>query len=320
MEQPGELLDKRRTYNFYVDDALIDHFAPKIGVYGIAVYVLLVRHAKNHKAFPSWSRMVERLGISRKTVQRTLTDLENTGLIKIKKRRSAHGDSDTSLYTIQDLSHLRTPSDTTEVVTPGNHVVDVGNHVVDQENQGGDSRKPQVVDVGNHGGGRRELEGISLKESQLKGEENASATVVELSTPCGDSDTARKDDVPPKGKTKKPATPWPADEEDAEAAALSVWLANQQVLTVIIPPLDFDWWCDMSYVLNGLPSLDWLEQKYAKMQMWLKENPRKKPSTPKGVSRFVRGWLERDFDRERRQRTHTPAKEIHIHYAGNNRR
>jgi hypothetical protein len=313
VEQPSEIIDSRRTYTFYVDDALIDHFAPQIGVYGIAVYVLLVRHAKNHQAFPSLTRITERLSISRRTAQRTLTDLEKAGLITIKKRRSIHGDADTNLYIIRDLAHVRGGGGFLQT-PPGS-----------PETPPGSLETPGVVSYRHQGGVSRELEGISLKESHLKEEEILLTSFEEFpgaetsSAPASPAVALAEVATPPqeqkKPKSAKPTSaplPWPDEDQ-----AFAEWLTTQPLLTAIRPPVDFEWWRDMSYVINGLPTIEWLERQYAKMQMYCKEKPQKKP-TPKGTSRFVRNWLERAYNDERRQAAVRP-KEVHIHYSNGRR-
>ena len=102
------LTDKRRTYTFYVDDAVLDVFGPKIGAYGIAVYTLLARHAKHKQCFPSYRHIQKQLGLSRQTVWRTLELLVKEGLISREQRSSAHGDNDSNLYTLLDLSEHHT--------------------------------------------------------------------------------------------------------------------------------------------------------------------------------------------------------------------
>ena len=101
------VVDKRRTYTFYIDDAAIDSFAEQIGVYGIALYALLVRHSRHHETFLGYKFMMSKLQIGRSTLVRTLALLEEVGLIAIETRRAEVGDYDTKLYKILDLSHLR---------------------------------------------------------------------------------------------------------------------------------------------------------------------------------------------------------------------
>ena len=62
--------------------------------------------------------------------------------------------------------------------------------------------------------------------------------------------------------------------------------------------LIFSWWDDISYACGGL-SKEFLETEFAKMRVWICDNPRREP-TPKGYRRFVASWLQRAYERERR--------------------
>lgn len=78
--------DGRRRHFFILDNAFIDDCGEEIGVYGIAVYALLARHADgNGLAFPGLKRISEKLKISRSTVLRTLKVLEDAGMVKIER-------------------------------------------------------------------------------------------------------------------------------------------------------------------------------------------------------------------------------------------
>ena len=83
-----------------------------------------------------------------------------------------------------------------------------------------------------------------------------------------------------------------------EGKALYAWLATQDVLTRVQAPLHFAWWAKLTYVI-GFPSVSWLSKEFAKMELWLSENPKRKPR-PAGTSAFLRHWLERSYDKERR--------------------
>jgi len=62
--------------------------------------------------------------------------------------------------------------------------------------------------------------------------------------------------------------------------------------------LDYGFWERTGIGINGL-SLPMLEREFAKMGNWLADHRSRTP-LPKGVRRFVAGWLERSADRERR--------------------
>ena len=76
------------------------------------------------------------------------------------------------------------------------------------------------------------------------------------------------------------------------------YLETQTILTIIDLPLDHRWWDSVSIACSGI-SESFLDVQFAKMQSWLIENPARKP-TPRGVRRFVRTWLERAHEKERR--------------------
>jgi hypothetical protein len=62
--------------------------------------------------------------------------------------------------------------------------------------------------------------------------------------------------------------------------------------------LAYDWWEDVAAVLGGIDRT-FIERQFAKIGAWLKENPGRRP-TAKGARRFLRSWLERARDQERR--------------------
>lgn len=110
MSEQATLHDARRSYRFWMDDALIDTYGPKIGAYGIALYALLARHARQGQCFPSYKHMMRQLNVSRMTIFRTLQTLEKEGLITKERRQGAQGDLISSLYTLTHISHEEAPS------------------------------------------------------------------------------------------------------------------------------------------------------------------------------------------------------------------
>lgn len=63
---------------------------------------------------------------------------------------------------------------------------------------------------------------------------------------------------------------------------------------------DHEFWDQLSITTNGLDKA-FVQRAFAEMRIWLKDHPARGP-TPKGVRRFVGGWLQRNAERERRQR------------------
>lgn len=92
---------------------------------------------------------------------------------------------------------------------------------------------------------------------------------------------------------RKPRPVVPIDDED--------WPGLKGLLEEFGLPLEYlndnDWWNDLSYTCNN-PSNPWLTQQFARMHAWFKENPTRRPTT--GWKRFVRYWLERAYEYERR--------------------
>lgn len=103
-----------------------------------------------------------------------------------------------------------------------------------------------------------------------------------------------------KNKNKHPTVPrleskpWPPED---------LWLKNlieqQPHFQHAIEPLsDFSWWEDIAAALNGIePSF--IQPEFSKMSAWLRENPGRRPTT-KGARRFIRSWLERARENQRR--------------------
>ena len=79
------------------------------------------------------------------------------------------------------------------------------------------------------------------------------------------------------------------------------WPGLKELLEEFGLPLEYlndnDWWNDLSYTCSN-PSNPWLAQQFARMHAWFKENPTRRPTT--GWKRFVRYWLERAYEYERR--------------------
>lgn len=78
------------------------------------------------------------------------------------------------------------------------------------------------------------------------------------------------------------------------------FLETQSLLALPASALkDPKWWEQVSYATNGI-DLQFLEKEFAKMGAWVGENPARKPTKDAGWKRFVRGWLERSYEKERR--------------------
>lgn len=63
--------------------------------------------------------------------------------------------------------------------------------------------------------------------------------------------------------------------------------------------INSEWWVDLSDAINGV-TLDFLRVEFAKMALWLSDNPKRAP-LKRGVRRFVWHWLERAAERRRKE-------------------
>jgi Helix-turn-helix domain len=114
MEHPAQVRDARRVFHFWLDDAVLDHFAKDLGPHAFMVYAYIARRSKAGQAFPGMRRIARDLGLGYSTIQRSITQMQHLGLISVTPRPSALGDADSNLYTLLDLSHLSSRGAPTE--------------------------------------------------------------------------------------------------------------------------------------------------------------------------------------------------------------
>lgn len=96
----------RRGHGFYiVDNDIIEVHGRKLGVYGIAVYNVLLKfcNASGTNAFPSYQTIADLIGISRTKAIETVALLLKCGLIEKTSRKSSSGESSSNLYTLLDV-------------------------------------------------------------------------------------------------------------------------------------------------------------------------------------------------------------------------
>lgn len=98
-------------------------------------------------------------------------------------------------------------------------------------------------------------------------------------------------------RSRTAITSWPDD---------ALWLkgflettARNLVATPNGTLLDHAWWNSVSETCGGL-SLQFLTVEFNRMSAWLRENPSRSPATSRGWKRFVRRWLEKAHEHERR--------------------
>src|SRR5712671_26733 len=101
-----EIRDRRQKHWFWVDDAVIDEHAEALGPFGLAVYMILVRHADKYgQSFPSLPHLQKLLGgAGRNTIRRALSLLVERGLVNYEPRKDASGRSTSHRYTLLTVS------------------------------------------------------------------------------------------------------------------------------------------------------------------------------------------------------------------------
>lgn len=120
--------DARKRPFYTIDNDIIDIYGAKIGVYGIAVYNLIARHADAYgqNAFPSLTTITKKLGIGRSKATETIQLLVDAGLIHKENRTKDTGDATSNLYTLVDIvgspqSGLPSPQPEPPVVLSEDH-------------------------------------------------------------------------------------------------------------------------------------------------------------------------------------------------------
>jgi len=101
--------DNRRGNWFWMDNAIVDCYGKRLGVYGAVVYMALCRHAadRDQSTFVSKRTISEEFGCSYRQVTRELQKLTELGLIRVEEHINEHGQG-TNTYVL--LSPPRTHS------------------------------------------------------------------------------------------------------------------------------------------------------------------------------------------------------------------
>lgn len=90
---PDQVNDERPRPWAWFDHKIIDEYGPKVGAYGVAVYMALAKFADNQTrtCYPSIPTLARLLAMSRRKVVYTLNDLQHHKLIRIRERPKAGG-------------------------------------------------------------------------------------------------------------------------------------------------------------------------------------------------------------------------------------
>jgi hypothetical protein len=107
---PARPRDRRARNAFWIDDRIVDDFAPVMarysaGVAALSVYIALARHAdRQGESWPSLTTIATEVGVSSRTVQRAIRLLEVLGLIDVTSCYEEGSHRQTSnLYTLLTL-------------------------------------------------------------------------------------------------------------------------------------------------------------------------------------------------------------------------
>lgn len=76
--------DLMRGDAFLVRTAIIDHYLPKIGVYGLAVYCLMLRHSENGASSMSHGSLAKEMRSSAGTIKTEISRLMSLGLLSVR--------------------------------------------------------------------------------------------------------------------------------------------------------------------------------------------------------------------------------------------
>lgn len=140
------LRDQRVAGWYWSQNELIDQFARRVGVYGIAVYTVLARHARNNEVKGlSAAQIASLLRCSRAQVFRALEELEELGVIA---RQPSWGRETT--YVLLDLKPVKKQpvSDRDRYQTP--------------------KESPSETGVASHSDGSRRSQRLPYKEARLQ--------------------------------------------------------------------------------------------------------------------------------------------------------
>lgn len=238
-------------------------------------------------AYPSIGTIAARAGTSERTAQRSIADLEELGEVRVIKnagpkrqnryqinidRLLANGDGD-KVPPSDRVKSGRVPNRQGDKLTRASEL-----HP-DREGDGGCQNAPAEGD-------RIQADGATAMAPD--------PSFGSVSSDPSDPRQDHKNDLSASQKTG--LADWPAD-----ALWLRGFLETEQ--RAFSDPagsrlLDYAWWDATSVAINGV-SRSILETEFARMQAWFAENPTRRP-TPKGARRFVRTWLERAAEQERR--------------------
>jgi hypothetical protein len=246
MQAHDRTRDRRTKHWFWIDDRVVDQFAPVMGRYSfgavaLAVYAVLARRAdRDGESWPSLGSIAADSGSSERTVQRALRLLELLGLVEIQTCYEQGSQRQTSnFYT------LLTPPETPPEIDP------------DPKEWPEPQRRTLLVRPGNRSGS---VAAIRREQSALPGERPSWAGLVpavagetprtsDTLPPAPQTPPRRQADTPPparltplegntyEGNTRKEGLPTGKNDERWTFTIVEVGLSNRQVWSAVLEEL-----------------------------------------------------------------------------------
>jgi len=306
-----EIRDRREAHWFWIHDIIVDIYGPQIGAYGIAVYAALARYAdREGHATPSLTTLARTLHISRNTILKTLETLTVHHLLAKSQRVARAGHHEENIYTLLSLPLSTTLEKMDELSLRSTPDVPPSINTTSASGELRSAPREPPSASGELRSAPRELFlENSSREDLLEKEENSFTTFRSLG-----GDERHEPFIPPIPSDSTPMLPLmkmpephyprttrrpslnPLPQDDwLRALLLDYTLLDFDALN------DADWWIDISQALAGVFGQPWLNAEFGKLSAYLRENPRKRPASPGGWKRFVRGWLHRNYEYQRRQ-------------------
>ena len=131
-----QIRDERGRDRFFTDNELIDGgYGSRLGPYGIAIYVALVRHADytSQDSWPSYQRLADETGMSRRQAMREVEELCALKMLVKHPRQDDKGDPTSNLYVLTSTKEWSL-SGGSDYQSPG---------VVTTSHQGSDYQSPK---------------------------------------------------------------------------------------------------------------------------------------------------------------------------------
>lgn len=279
---------------------IVDDFGPVIKADGVAVYMVLVRHASNdaRTAYPAIATIAKKLGISERQVRYTLDRLVAAGLVAIEPRlvETANGKSrqTSNLYRLLPLpaappANIAPPApiavDPLQILhpPPANIAAELDSVNDTQKERESDAPAPVAVgDISRHNGHNSNVSspGKQMSARPVAAED---APPVVVTIPAG-TPVNRRPDAPPVRAVPKP---------DKPAEALSKWKPDEGLHI---------WWAEQCVDAGLAVSAIDLRNETAK---W-RESEGAQTLKPGQYARYWRMWMLRAIDRWREKQATVP--------------